>query len=95
MVVTLLDTATGKTVIVDDEPYDAWWWAFGNGACDCNRERYFGIETAHEYCLGGKRFVISKVEGLRKDDDIDETLYTLKDFNDDYPDELLSQFGIT
>ena len=98
MKLTLLDTQTGETVDLDS-PYDASWWAHGNGMCDCNRADY--VQTAEEeletaqrqshpelqewqsLCYGCERILIIAAES-------DE--YTLHEFNQDYPQTLKAQW---
>lgn len=71
--VTILDTVTGETRT--DSEWSPWYWAYGNGSCDCNRGALFGRE---EGC-GQRRYYIVAVEG-------DESGYTLaEDYNDSYP----------
>lgn len=43
MIVTFKDTKTGA-VAKSDYPFGIWWWAEGNGSCNCNRQSLFGIE---------------------------------------------------
>ena len=94
MTLTLLDTQTGETLHVDSE-LDAYWWACGNGSCDCNRAEYFPtakeeLEAAqqqahHELqewqslCYGCERILIVEAE-------TDE--YSLDELNQDYPPDL-------
>ena len=98
MTLTLLDTQTGETVDVDS-PYDAYWWAEGNGSCDCNRIDEFPaaedeLEAAQRQahpelqewqglCYGCTRLLIIAAES-------DE--YTLDEFNEDYPQALKAQW---
>ena len=71
--VTIRDTVTGETR--KDSQWSPWWWAYGNGSCDCNRAFVFGND---EGC-GQRRYYIVAVEG-------DESGYTLdEDYNDSYP----------
>lgn len=71
--VTILDTATGETR--RDSQWGPWWWAYGNGSCDCNRAAVFG----HEEDCGERRYYIVAVEG-------DESGYTPdEDYNHLYP----------
>lgn len=71
--VTVLDTETGETHI--NSEWSPWYWAYGNGSCDCNRGALFENE---EGC-GERRYYIVAVEG-------DESGYTLdEDYNHLYP----------
>ena len=45
MKVKFLDTKTNKTAW-ENYPFSIWWWAEGNGACDCNRALAFGHEPS-------------------------------------------------
>jgi hypothetical protein len=90
--VRLLDTETGERVWSNDEfknGFIAFWWAEGNGSCDCNRRYVFDIECAPDerYCIGAKRFLICNVVG-------DTGGYTLRDFNADYPVELRKKWDL-
>ena len=98
MTLTLLDTQTGETVDVDSQ-FSAFWWAEGNGACDCNRINKFPaaehkLEVAQRQahpelqewqslCYGCERILIIAAES-------DE--YTLDEFNEDYPQALKAQW---
>ena len=83
MKVTLLDTKTGKTE--ESIGISTYEWEEGNYSCDCNRERFFGIDSDCNYCIGGKRFIVTKAE-LETDDDYE---CTLQELNSAYPPELL------
>ena len=98
MKLTLLDTQTGEIVAMES-PYNAYWWAEGNGACDCDRADYFpmaeeDLEAAQQQahpelqewqslCYGCERILIIAAES-------DE--YTLDEFNEDYPQALKAQW---
>lgn len=97
MKVTLLDTQTGNKRTFDSS-FSPFWWAEGNGACDCNRaikmgcdeeldramrEDYPEIKGWQSYCYGAKRILIIET-------DCDE--YSLEEFNADYPDELKAAY---
>lgn len=78
--VTIRDTVTG------DEREGmkgmcTWWWAEGNGSCDCNRELAFKpIEKLEGgTCAGYLRYRIVAVDPLLPG-------YTLADFNQGYPE---------
>lgn len=87
MTVTLLDTKTGARRDFSD--YDPYWWAEGNGSCDCNRRIMMGVDLANDKaedsCEGCARFLVVGT-------DTDE--YTLAQLNDGYPKELLIAYGI-
>jgi hypothetical protein len=87
MKITLLDTVTGKRQELIGR-WDPAWWADGNGSCDCNRAIFMGLPELSESntCIGCKRFLV--VEATYKD-------YTLREFNEGYPEELLRANGIT
>ena len=72
-VVRVLDTQTGH--VVWNGEHNAYYWAEGDGACDCNRERLFGFDSSAGVCLGCKRFVIIEC---------DAPGYTLAEFNEGY-----------
>jgi hypothetical protein len=71
----LIDTQTGEKVSIKSKE-DAFYWAEGNGSCDCNRELLFGKDTNNGHCLGSKRYLI--IES-------DYENYTLDELNEDYP----------
>lgn len=104
MKITLLDTETLKKV--EFEVYDDWqtiWqWTEGNFGCDCNRAFQFSEELDEEMnrrmrknhpelkewqscCWGSKRFLVINVNPMPEGK-------TIKDFNEDYPQELLNKF---
>ena len=71
--VTVLDSVTGETRT--DSQWSPWWWAYGNGSCDCNRGALFDRDEA----CGERRYYIVAVEG-------DDSGYTLEeDYNHGYP----------
>ena len=74
--VTILDTVTGETR--KDSRHTPWFWAFGNGDCDCNRSLVFDPDLEEIEC-GEWRYYIIAVEG-------DETGYVIgEDYNHGYP----------
>jgi hypothetical protein len=78
--VVVLDTKSGQTIT--DRRFDEWWWAEGNGSCDCNRATLFGLEHPDDgCCLGCKRFLIVSVDGKPSGPDL----------NSDYPAELIAR----
>lgn len=90
MKLKILDTVTGATVEVDDG-FSEFWWAEGNGSCDCNRERYFLPEEEWQHrldkptCSGCERYLIIEA---------DNNEYTLQELNLDYPVKLLRKHGV-
>lgn len=94
MIPTLLDTKTGQ-IVVPGEDWDSslYWWAEGNGSCDCNRAIAMGIEDelqeelglADNICLGSTRIIAIDVtgdlEGFSKEGVLDE-------INESYPKEV-------
>jgi hypothetical protein len=63
---TFRDLVTGREA-KSDHPASLYWWADGNGCCDCNREYAFKSveEIEHEdtgYCLGAVRYIAIDVE---------------------------------
>jgi hypothetical protein len=94
--VEILDTVTGERVKTKAN-HSPYWWAEGNGSCDCNRGDRFDLdETAWPdghvtvpdcsggLCSGAKRFLIVAVEG-------DMGGYELWEFNEEYPPELIEE----
>lgn len=90
MNVTILDTVTGTLKRTEDSEhfntYDAYWWAEGNGSCDCNRGLLFEdveVEEFGGFCIGATRYLIVEAE--------DKT-FSLKEYNENYPYSLVTQF---
>ncbi len=86
MKVTILDTDTGaRRTTEPDFDFTDYWWAEGNGSCDCNREIVFGVDEemdallGENICHGARRFLIVEADGNQ---------YSLEDLNADYPVEL-------
>lgn len=80
--VTILDTETGKTAEVGLD-YSAYWWAEGNGSCDCNRQIVMqGFYTDDVKC-GNLRYLIISA---------DTDCYSLRELNDEYPEELVAKY---
>lgn len=80
--VTLLDTITLKTTKVDD--FTAFWWAEGNGECDCNRILFLELrDPGSTGCIGCRRVLITEWTGNNGG-------YT--DFNDGYPKDLKQKY---
>ena len=91
MTLTLRDTVTGREVVVEDACFDADWWAYGNGSCDCHRAQYFdglkeeldaqmrkehpSLEPWQSVCYGARRVWIVAAN----------TEYSLGELNDSYP----------
>lgn len=87
--VTVLDTVTGKTHV--DGRASTWSWTEGNWSCDCNRcPRDVELDDEQTksnenwVCIGSKRFLAVAAEPLLDG-------YTLYDFNENYPDELVDK----
>ena len=86
MKLKLLDTQTGKTIIVNAPEISEWDWIEGNWSFDRNRARCFkGIDWVTYYCIGCKRFLVVKLYDYLGS-------YTLREFNYNYPDELLNEY---
>ena len=87
LILTILDTKTGETRSTEGphfDEFDAHWWVEGNGSCDCNRACLFEHWPQSNTCLGSKRYLVVGAEG--------ETCgYTLKDFNEEYPMDLIKE----
>jgi hypothetical protein len=93
MKVTILDTQTGETRV--DERMSGWWWAYGNGCCDCNRELQFRDhdEDNNPCCLGEHRYLITKAEPNGQEMDFNEGHpFTIAELNEYYPQELKDKF---
>lgn len=80
--VTILDTLTKETRVVDDISH--FQWAEHNWSCDCNRMSYFDVESKDEegVCFGCHRFIII---------DNDQNI-PLEELNSDYPIELYQEY---
>ena len=89
----LLDTKTGKTFEAKKMEASLFWWADGNGSCDCNRAIVGGEEIVDELdgvfgigtCYGCKRIVAIDVKG-----DLEGVTKkkVLEEMNSEYPEEL-------
>lgn len=86
MKLTLLDTETGQTKRFDDSA-SPYWWAEGNGSCDCNREiRMLGKSTMDNgTCLGHKRFLIIECS---------DPTYSIRELNEGYKGALLMEHQV-
>lgn len=99
---TLLDTETGETRGASQ--FKGWfWWAEGNGSCDCNRAIIFDKEDEMEarfpppdgvpddcgVCFGCTRFIAVDVHG-----DLEgmSKAQILEDMNSEYPEELVRRY---
>lgn len=82
---TFLDLVTGRTVTADEHMsgFTLYWWADGNGSCDCNRAILFDDEGSDGVCCGSKRYVAVDVDI----DDADEKADALDWMNSSYADE--------
>lgn len=76
MKVTIKDIVTGQVAVAPWEEFDAFWWAEGNGSCDCNRQLAFDQDYYGE--CKSERYLIVGVDG-------DTQGRTLEDFNAGYP----------
>lgn len=76
--VELLDTETGERRTSENQ-FSAFWWAEGNGSCDCNRAGYFDVEHEAGICAGATRFLIVRAS---------TTVYNLDELNHAYSEEL-------
>lgn len=104
MKLTLLDVETSNKIDfeIEDDQVTIWQWTEGNFSCDCNRAFQFSEELDDEMdermrknhpelkewqscCWGSKRFLVIKVDPIPKE-------FTIKDFNEDYPEALLDKF---
>jgi len=75
MRMTIQDTQTGEKAVAPWDEFDAFWWAEGNGSCDCNRQLAFGRDHGGE--CRSERYLIVGVEG-------DADGRSIDDFNDGY-----------
>jgi len=82
VIVTILDTVTGEKRTTTDDDWSGYFWSEGNGSCDCNRAREFGIVSG----CGSNRFLIVGVSGTIEEE------YLYNDMNSNYPDELKEKF---
>ena len=78
--VLLEDSVTGEKKWASScfrKRFNAFWWADGNGSCDCNRELVFGHDTPGNTCHTGRYYVVETRGDLEG--------YVLDDFNVGYP----------
>ena len=90
----LLDTKSGKTATPEKWDSSLFWWAEGNGSCDCNRAIAISEEVHSELCeqhgegtcFGAQRIVAIDVfgdlEGMTKEQ-------VLAEMNQDYPQDIV------
>lgn len=76
--VELLDTETGERRM-SERQFSAFWWAEGNGSCDCNRRSYFAGNEFDGVCAGATRYLVVRAN---------TTAYSLDELNHAYPEEL-------
>ncbi len=88
MTATVLDTLTGTTHT--DSRASVYDWMDGNWSCDCNRYPPHIESDSANVCEGAHRFIVTHAQFDRY-----ETPATLRELNCDYPEELLTQHGIT
>lgn len=99
MKILLLDTKTKQTATY--EGGNLFWWAEGNGSCDCNRVIPFGKAVEEELenevngcgvCFGHNRFLAIDII---VDDDKDVAAIAknikLEQINQRYPKELIEE----
>lgn len=88
MKATILDTVTGQTGVL--EGMRPFCFAEGNWSCDCNRN-LFGVEEPRPEgcCQGAFRFLVIDFEWESAEEQASG--YTLADFNDDYPADLVKK----
>lgn len=67
MIIKFLDTKTGEKAW-SDYPFGIYWWAEGNGACDCNRAALF---EGHEQNCGDRDYRYQAVDVI---DHADKTI---------------------
>ena len=97
MRMTLLDTQTNITKTFETR-HRPWYWAEGNGSCDCNRASIMGcttemdaimrdahpeLESWQSICYGRKRFLIIAADCVE---------YTLMELNENYPPEPMRKY---
>jgi hypothetical protein len=82
---TFLDIVTGRTATTDRRMsgFTLWWWAEGNGSCDCNRGLLFDDENDESVCCGAHRYVAVDVDIAGADAKVG----ALEWINSSYPDE--------
>jgi len=81
--VTVLDTVTGETAT--DDRWTEYWWAEGNGSCDCNRDLLFDNDTEDTgHCMGNHRYLIVASESKS---------HNLLELNRNYPEELIEKYA--
>ena len=83
LTVVVLDTVTGERAT--DATHSTWDWTEGNWSCDCNRRGLFDVEE-REDCVS-ERFLVVSAEPILDG-------WTLGEFNEDYPVELLHRHGL-
>lgn len=88
--VTILDTVTGEKKVHWQQDADVYYWAEGNGLCDCNRSLAFLSLNDCSDC-GTSRYLICDVEGDFEGQTKEEVLAWL---NDDYPTEFVKKFNL-
>ena len=85
MVVTFIDKITGRTG-KSKYPFGIWWWAEGNGSCDCNRSSCFeGLHEELEDKHGeGVCFGLERCFAIDVEDHLDQSVeQALVAFNND------------
>ncbi len=89
----ILDTVTGETHMGHSRhPVD---WFSGNYACDCNRWPDHLDPPDGDTCEGCRRFlVVGAIFEPGDEPEPGDEQYTLMEFNDDYPFEMLIEFDV-
>jgi len=79
--VVILDTETGK--LATETGAVGFFWAEGNGSCDCNREDLFDVDTEGDTCIGCHRYLIVAHNYPN---------YSINEMNSDYPKDLINKY---
>jgi hypothetical protein len=90
----VLDTITGTKEWLPD--LSIWSLTQGNWSCDCNRN-VLDVDTGVEegVCGGCERFLVIEVTSEDEEETLKlQQMYTLQDFNEDYPPDLLKKYNI-
>lgn len=99
MIPIIIDLVTKQhTKASDFTNDDLFWWADGDGSCDCNRALCFDAEVDKElekqhgdHCYGSTRFVVVDViddTGFLKDNCKEQVV---AEMNSEYDDKLIDE----